>query len=86
MSLSTMLGLPGAAVLMNDDDWRRRALAAYFRTGGSEAQPTARVVKIEGKSYVHLFTDDRTLAIYRVQNVGQLKRLRRWPKEIEAKG
>ena len=68
----------------DDIDLRRRAFAAYFRTGGSD-QPAKEsgVMVVNGKRYVHLFSTRGTLAVYRVENIGRLKRLRRWPKELE---
>jgi hypothetical protein len=41
------------------------------------------VVEHDGKLYVHLHNDFRgMMAVFRMQNDGQLKRLRRWPKAV----
>lgn len=77
--------------LMMDDDERlvARAFAAYFRNANREGwtvdQPSGSsgVVEHNGKLYVHLHNCNGTLAVYRVQTTGQLKRLRQWPKAIE---
>lgn len=68
-----------------DDDLRRRAFAAYFRSGAT-AQPSSSsgVVAAGGLKYVHLFAGGKTLAVYRVDTVGRLKRLKRWPRAIDA--
>jgi hypothetical protein len=64
-------------------DLERRALAAYFRSGG-HAQPRGggNVVDHDGKTYVVLSNINRTLAVYRVRNDGMLKNLRRPPREV----
>ena len=71
----------------NDDDLRRRAFAAWFRTGGTD-QPaqSSGVVVHKGLVYVHLHSIRGTLAVYRVDNIGRLKRLRRWPSELDSSG
>ena len=67
------------------DHLYQRALAAYFRHP-SEAildQPAEGLSGIEqhnDSQYVVLRSRHRTLAVYRVRNDGQLKRLKRWPK------
>jgi hypothetical protein len=68
----------------DDDDLRRRAFAAYFKAGATD-QPSNQsgVEVVGGLKYVHLRSAGRTLAVYRVENVGRLKRLRRWPKELD---
>lgn len=63
-----------------------RAFAAYFRTEGARAaQPASNsaVQEHAGKSYVVLRNTDGVLAVYRILNDGALKRLRRWPTELE---
>jgi hypothetical protein len=68
------------------DDYQRRAMAAYFRSNPDAAQPTTpTVVQVDGKSYVHLHNSYQTLAVYRVRNDGMLKRLKRWPAELEVR-
>lgn len=66
-----------------DEDLTRRALAAYFRTGGTD-QPAGGgdVVEHDGKRYVVLSNVKGTLAVYRVRTSGALKALRRWPAEV----
>lgn len=71
---------------MNDDALINRALAAYFRTEAAPMQPARSDTGVEthdGKVYVVLRNIGGLLAVYRVQNRGQLKRLRRWPKVID---
>ena len=61
-----------------------RAFIAYLRTDRDPTEPIFRnVVEHEGKFYVVLRTVDGVLAVYRVRNDGILKRLRRWPAELE---
>ena len=64
-----------------------RACRAYFMVAGDPepAAPTeslSGIKKIKGKRYVVLANAHRTLAVYRVRNDGMLKRLRRWPAEL----
>lgn len=68
-----------------EDDLRRRAFAAYFKSGGT-AQPSGSsgAIIVDGLKYVHLHNSGQTLAVYRVDTVGRLKRLKRWPKAIDA--
>lgn len=72
------------------DDLTRRAFAAYFRSiranGEIEVQPSegrSGVAKVADLEYVVLRNNYEVLAVYRVQNTGTLKRLRRWPAELE---
>lgn len=60
-----------------------RALAAYFRAGGTD-QPSADsgVVEHDGKSYVVLRNVNGVLTVYRVLNDGGLKALKRWPTAV----
>lgn len=67
-------------------DIMRRAFAAWFRAGG-EDQPMAEGSNLEaheGRKYAVLRNACGVLAVYRVTIGGQLKRLKRWPKGIEA--
>lgn len=67
------------------DELLQRALAAYFRSGGTD-QPAARacgVETVEGLQYAVLRNGGGVLAVYRVRNDGMLKRLKRWPKELD---
>jgi hypothetical protein len=63
-----------------------RAFAAYFRTEGAyAAQPSnhSDVQEHAGKEYVVLRNVNGILAVYRIRPSGELKRLRRWPTELE---
>ena len=68
---------------MTDADLERRALAAYFRSGGFD-QPAGGgdVVEHDGKLYVVLQNVRGTLAVYRVRGSGALRRMKRWPVEV----
>jgi len=74
----------------SDDELCRRAIAAYFRTpvGGSDGVfiegPAwgADVVEHDGKQYVVLQNSRGPVAVYRVQNDGALRRMKRWPTEV----
>lgn len=70
--------------IADDDDLTRRAFAAYFRTGGMD-QPgdTSGVVRWDEKLYVVLKNQEGTLAVYRVRYDGVLRRMRRWPWELD---
>lgn len=65
-------------------DLVRRAFAAWFRSGGTD-QPAnhSDVTEHNGHDYVVLRNVNGILAVYRVRNDGMLKRLRRWPTELE---
>jgi hypothetical protein len=71
------------------DDLTRRAFAAWFRSENdgeaSVDQPSNHSGPVEhnGKTYVVLRNVRGTMAVYRVRTSGQLKRLRRWPAEVE---
>lgn len=70
---------------MGDQDLLRRAYAAYFKMGGVD-QPAANVsgvVKHKRLLYVVLANAKGTLAVYRVKADGALRRLRRWPSELD---
>lgn len=63
-----------------------RALAAYFRSGGRDqpsGHPTTEAV--DGKEYVVLRNVRGILAVYRVRTSGALKRLVRWPRDLESR-
>lgn len=69
--------------MADDDDLKRRALSAYFKSGGVD-QPSNQsgVMDVDGLRYVRLFSAGQMLAVYRVDTVGRLKRLKRWPKAL----
>ena len=58
-----------------------RAIVACLKTDGLDALNVIekpREVEYEGRRYIVLSDD----VIYRVQNSGQLKRLKRWPADL----
>lgn len=58
----------------------RRAYAAWFRAGGTDQPGSASGVEVaDGKDFVVLRNAGGVLAVFRVQNDGLLKRLKRWP-------
>jgi hypothetical protein len=71
------------SVISEGEELTRRALAAYFRSGGT-GQPArgSGVVERDGKLYVVLDSSRGILAVYRVRNDGMLRRMRRWPAEL----
>lgn len=67
------------------DDLMRRALAAWFRSGGTD-QPDSKASAVErhgGLQYAVLRNVRGVLAVYRVRNDGKLKRLVRLPPEVK---
>lgn len=71
------------------DDLLRRAYRAYFRAGrklGGETIQPAEICsgpeEVGGLTYVAMRNNYETLAVYRVRNDGQLKELKRWPREL----
>jgi hypothetical protein len=64
------------------EELQRRALSAYFETGGDEMPSEPRVQKLRGKRYVSLWRRGKLLACYRVRNDGKLKRLVRVPEGL----
>lgn len=72
---------------MTDQDLTSRALAAWYRAGNTVAPGKASgMVEIDGKRYVRLVNASGLLAVYRVRIVPSgpmLKRLKRWPRELE---
>jgi len=67
----------------------RRAFAAYFKTaeadGGIPIQPanTSGLRSHDGHDYVVLENANGVLAVYRVRNDGVLRRMKRWPVQVE---
>jgi len=73
-----------AAADSRGDQYLSRALSAYFKTDGGD-QPAlgeSGVTSLNDKSYVVLRNVRGVLAVYRIQNSGQLRRLKRPPKEL----
>lgn len=61
----------------------QRAKAAYYRSGGDQPPSSAsRVAEHDGHVYVVLANVTGLLAVYRFRNDGQLKKLKRWPAEL----
>lgn len=66
-----------------------RTLSAYFGslriTGSIVDQPanTSGIRECKGKRYAVLENIKSILAVYRIKNDGYLKRLKRWPSELE---
>jgi hypothetical protein len=69
-----------------DSDVQRRALAAYFKARDATQHPTAPPLLLLycDKRYVALTNGKGPLAVYRIRNDLQLKRLRRIPLPIVA--
>ena len=73
-----------------EEEIMARAFAAYYRYlkkgGYIETQPanTSCVQEHDGKYYAVLENVNGILSVYRIKNDGYLKRLRRWPKELES--
>ena len=69
---------------LGQGEYYNRALAAYFRSGGIDRPSSdSGEYELNGRHYVVLRNIKGTLAVYRVKNDGYLRRLRRWPKELE---
>jgi hypothetical protein len=70
--------------IVKGEELTRPAFAAYFRSGGFD-QPSSDsgVAEVDGRTYVVLHNVRGILAVYRVRGDGALKRLRRWPAELE---
>ena len=75
-----------------DEDLLSRAMAAWFKRamgpGEVYQQPgyfsSYACRDSAGKTYVVLANNYDVLAVYRLRNQGTLRRLRRWPKAVEA--
>ncbi len=71
---------------MQDEDYIRRAHAAWLRSGENLRITDWDVVTEDGREYVLLFGAQQSTeipcAVYRVTNQGQLKRLKRWPASL----
>jgi hypothetical protein len=71
----------------DDTELVHRAFAAYWRSDGSTADIPANdsyATEHEGLRYVVLQNVNGVLAVYRYRNQGILRRLRRWPRAVEA--
>src|ERR1700730_9803352 len=79
----TEQGVPVKSVAVPDQDLKRRAFAAWSRSGGTD-QPTEpdHLQDEEGHAYVVLHNVGGILAVYRVKNDGALRALRRYPKSL----
>jgi hypothetical protein len=76
-------------MLVNEGEIVTRALHAYFtvanRAGLNADQPSLKLCGMEDigdKTYIVLRNSYRTLAVYRLRNDNMLKRLKRWPAEL----
>jgi hypothetical protein len=68
----------------DDDEYIRRAMVAWLRAEGASIPSKDSVhCEYEGKDYVVLNNVNGVLAVYRVRNQGTLRRLKRWPSELE---
>ena len=73
-----------------EGDYYNRAMAAYFRAPSLalelRPQPNQTLsgeYEVNGKHYVLLANVNGVLAVYRIKPDGFLRRLRRWPRELE---
>jgi|RhiMethySRZTD1v2_1073278.scaffolds.fasta_scaffold65883_1 hypothetical protein len=71
-------------------DFVPRAMAAWYRarrTDHTHAFPhqarCAQVTLGDGKHYVVLASSDAVVAVYRIKPAGFLRRLKRWPRQVE---
>lgn len=67
---------------MSLDEASRRALSAYYATGGEELPTSVKIEKLKGFEYAVLRRGSKVLACYRVRNDGKLKRMIRIPKGV----
>lgn len=68
---------------MDQNDLKRRALAAYYQyRGGSDFTPEPEVVEHNDKTYVVIYGNAEKREVYRLRNDGVLRRLRRWPQGL----
>ena len=69
---------------IDEEAYMKRAMSAFART--STILPTYKescIWEHEGLNYAVLRNSYKLLAVYRITNAGQLKRLKRWPEEFE---
>jgi hypothetical protein len=74
--------------LSQDPELFRRAMGAYFRSPwdpdlGMPNNPGSYLMEIDDRRYVVLANSGTICAVFRIRQSGLLKRLRRWPSEIE---
>lgn len=68
-----------------EQDLVKRAMKAWFRAGGEDLPSNlSDEVSHNGLRYVVLANVNGTLAVYRITNNEKLRRLKRWPKALEA--
>jgi hypothetical protein len=72
---------------LDDPAIMRRAFVAWYSADEAQApgHPSPAVshhVRVAGHEYVVLRAGRSLLAAYRLRNDGKLKRLRRWPREL----
>ena len=79
---------------MKDRTYPTRALAAYYRAMTRQHPVNLPIedlpsrtceATLAAKVYVLVCHSARTLAVYRVQPDGVLRRLKRWPKDLEVR-
>ena len=64
------------------DEPSRRALSAYYASGGEDLPTSVKVQTLKGLRYAVLRRGGRLLACYRIRNDGKLKRMIRLPKGL----
>lgn len=73
------------------DEIMCRAVKAYYSRGNdnlgqilAHSESCSGVYTICGRTYAVISNSYRTLAVYRVCTTGQLRRMRRWPAELNS--
>lgn len=67
---------------MSLDEASKRALAAYYSTGGEELPTSVVVQQSSGLNYAVLRRSSKILAVYRIRRDGKLKRMIRPPRGL----
>ncbi|MBA2485856.1 MAG: hypothetical protein H0V35_07120 [Nitrospira sp.] len=76
--------------VFDEREYLGRAFSAYYKGASTEdaaiqpGQGASTLETVANRTYVVLRNTHGTLAVYRIRNEGILKRLRKWPKEIDA--
>lgn len=75
---------PGKIFMYNTDEMTldqtsKRAMAAYYASGGGDLPTSVKVQVLNGLDYAVLRRGSKVLACYRVRNDGKLKRMIRLP-------